>query len=46
MDAGVIALRLDEEWREKLPPKNRRVVTAISWPLLRRYGYEGGDSGS
>jgi hypothetical protein len=41
MDAGGISLVLDEAWRRELPDRDRRVVTAISWPLLRRYGYEG-----
>ncbi len=37
---GEIALRLDEAWQEKLEPKMRNLVTAIAFPLLRRYGYK------
>ena len=36
---GTLPLRVDEAWREHLAPRDRRVVTAIAWPLLRRYGY-------
>lgn len=36
---GDIELRLDEAWKEKLEPKMRKLVTAITYPLLRRYGY-------
>ena len=37
---GDIELRLDEAWQEKLEPKMRNLVTAITYPLLRRYGYK------
>lgn len=36
---GPIELRLDDEWREKLAARRRREVVALTWPLLRRYGY-------
>jgi len=36
---GTLPLRVDEAWREHLAPRDRRVVTSIAWPLLRRYGY-------
>jgi hypothetical protein len=36
---GRIALRLDEEWRRRLRPRDREVVSAITLPLLARYGY-------
>jgi hypothetical protein len=38
-DAGRVALREDREWRQALRPAHRRVVTVLSWPLLRRFGY-------
>ena len=34
-----LALRPDLEWQEALPPADKRMVTALTWPLLRRYGY-------
>jgi hypothetical protein len=39
MRAGTIALREDLEWTHALPPRDRAIVTAITRPLLRRYGY-------
>jgi hypothetical protein len=39
---GDIALRLDDEWRTRLDPHDRRLVTALTWPLLRAYGYTNG----
>jgi GT2 family glycosyltransferase len=36
---GVVALRADEAWRDKLPAKDRRLVTGITAPWLLRYGY-------
>jgi sulfotransferase family protein len=39
MRDGLTALRLDEEWRTNLPPRQSGIVTALTWPLLRRYGY-------
>jgi Sulfotransferase family len=38
---GEVPLRLDDEWRRGLPARDRRVVTAMTWPFLRRYGYLG-----
>ncbi len=32
-------VRLDDEWRTALPPADRRRVTALTAPLLWRYGY-------
>jgi hypothetical protein len=36
---GRLDLRLDQAWTTKLPRRDRRVVTAITWPLQFRYGY-------
>lgn len=36
---GRTELRADEAWREELADRDRRLVTAIAWPLLRRFGY-------
>jgi hypothetical protein len=45
MNSGLIPLVTDEAWRDKLPPSQQRIVKAITWPLLQRYGYlrGGGD---
>lgn len=37
---GDVQLRLDDEWRTKASRWERVASTAISAPLLRRYGYE------
>ena len=36
---GRVPLRVDDAWRTGLPAAARRKVTALSWPLLLRYGY-------
>ncbi len=37
--SGPTTLRLDEEWRRKLPAATRWMATLAGWPLLARYGY-------
>ena len=37
--AGRIPIRLDDEWRTAMSKVQRRKVTAITLPLLARYGY-------
>ncbi len=39
--AGKTPLRLDEQWRTELPGGDRRLVTMLTAPMLRRYGYIG-----
>jgi hypothetical protein len=39
MAIGDIPLRADEAWRRNLPILPRTQVTALTWPLLIRYGY-------
>jgi hypothetical protein len=39
MEQGPIAIRVDERWREELAPGARALTTALTWPLLLRYGY-------
>lgn len=34
-----IEVRPDIEWREKMPGSQKHVVTALTWPLLLKYGY-------
>jgi hypothetical protein len=36
---GRIPIRLDDEWRAKLPGSAFKKVTLITWPLLSSYGY-------
>jgi hypothetical protein len=36
---GEIELRLDEEWKSNMEQKDKVAVTALTWPLLLRYGY-------
>lgn len=36
---GPTPLRLDDEWRTKMPARDRALVEMMTWPLLKRYGY-------
>ena len=36
---GEITLRADEAWRERMPSRDRAVVTTLGLPLLMRYGW-------
>lgn len=36
---GDIRLQLDDAWRQDLKPAHQKIVTALTWPLLRRYHY-------
>jgi hypothetical protein len=38
---GAIELAVDEEWRSRLSPVHRRMVSLFTFPLLVRYGYLG-----
>lgn len=38
---GKIELRSDDEWKARMSLPDYRKVTAITWPLLVRYGYSG-----
>jgi hypothetical protein len=38
-ETGPVVVRVDDEWRTSMRAADRFVVTAISAPLLRRYGY-------
>lgn len=37
--SGAVQLRQDEAWKEKMEPGARRLVTAVTFPLLASYGY-------
>ncbi|MEZ5333405.1 MAG: sulfotransferase [Thermoanaerobaculia bacterium] len=38
-ESGPVEIRADDAWRRDLPRTSRGIVTALTWPLLRRYGY-------
>ncbi len=37
--SGPVQLRPDEEWASRMRPRDRRLVTLLTLPLLARYGY-------
>jgi hypothetical protein len=39
LNCGPLAIRLDDEWTRALPKRQRLAVNALSFPLLRHYGY-------
>jgi hypothetical protein len=38
-ETGAVELRPDREWISNMSPRHRALVTALTLPLLRRYGY-------
>ncbi len=34
-----VKIKPDTEWQTKMPASDRRLVTALTWPLLLRFGY-------
>lgn len=42
---GALALRRDDEWRSAMGLRDRRTVTALTAPLMHRYGYRPGGAG-
>ncbi len=36
---GEVSIRPDTEWQDHLPTRDRRLVSALTWPLRHRYGY-------
>ncbi len=38
-ETGAVELRPDREWISRMSPRHRALVTALTFPLLRRYGY-------
>jgi hypothetical protein len=36
---GEVELKLDDEWRDEMPPTQRRIASILTWPLRSRYGY-------
>ncbi len=41
-DTGTIELRVDDTWKQKMKSSDKAVVTALTRPLLSRYGYSDG----
>jgi hypothetical protein len=41
---GQVPISRDEKWRTRLPGAQRRVVAALTWPLMAGYGYLGAGS--
>lgn len=41
-ETGAVELRHDERWTRDMPPRDRALVTGLTFPLLRRYGYPTG----
>jgi len=40
-ETGIVQFRLDEEWRSGMKPRDKKLVTSLTFPLLVRYGYLG-----
>ncbi len=40
-ETGVVAIRPDLEWRDRMRARDRATVVAIAWPLMLRHGYLG-----
>jgi hypothetical protein len=38
---GAIELRRDDEWRTRMPARQKTLVTSLTLPLLQKYGYLG-----
>jgi hypothetical protein len=39
MQHGEVPLKVDDAWRSSMSARARALVTAMTWPLLLRYGY-------
>ncbi len=37
---GVVELQPDDEWKTAMKPAHKGLVTALTWPLMNRYGYQ------
>ena len=46
MARGPVALTVDDEWMRSMRRLDRAIVTGITWPMLRRYGYRPPPTGS
>jgi hypothetical protein len=39
LQSGPITIAEDDAWRRDLPERSQRIVTTLTWPLLRHYGH-------
>ncbi|MFO1188629.1 MAG: hypothetical protein U1E97_03330 [Alphaproteobacteria bacterium] len=39
-NTGSVPLRVDDEWKRQMARRDRAVVSALTWPLCGRYGYD------
>ena len=39
LHSGPITIVEDAAWRRDLPERSQRIVTTLTWPLLRHYGH-------
>ena len=37
--SGAVTIRADREWEARMPARDRMLVTLMTWPFLRTYGY-------
>ena len=37
--ARELSLHVDDEWQQLLSGRDRRIMSVLTWPLLRRYAY-------
>lgn len=38
-ETGAVRLQLDERWKKEMKPKDRAIVTSLTFPLLKNYQY-------
>lgn len=37
---GETSIQIDDDWKAEMAANDRRAVTVMTWPLLKRYGYD------
>jgi hypothetical protein len=45
LHVGPVEIALDARWQSHMMTRHRRLVTALTWPLLAHYGYLAGAPG-
>lgn len=43
---GSVTIRADDEWRQRMRPRDQHMIEVATMPLMVRYGYLGGSRGS
>lgn len=38
-DTGAVELQLDERWKKEMKPKDKAIITSLTFPLLKKYEY-------